>query len=360
MAQRSLEEFVEEVSGPNLLRVEHDYGDGFVRLRSSEAERRQAIQDIRCSEDVVLELLRNSRDAHAANIYLAVSREGNSRSITVIDDGVGIPEAMHALIFEPRVTSKLDSSHIDKWGLHGRGMALYSISVNATDAFVADSDEGLGCAICVKTDLRKLSEKTDQSSFPTFTLEEEGRVVVRGPRNMLRTACEFALDSRGTCTVFVGSPAEVAATLHMRSMSMLSSVERVFCRDPRQLPLVKRLATSADPESLAELAGTMGLNISARTARRIIDGEYFNLVNILDLIQITPQSQRPKGKRPKKGKSPRSVKLDRQDARALAEAAGAAYDSIAPKYYLARNVEPSVKSSPGKITITIPAVEDTR
>ena len=67
----TLSDFIDDVCGESRLRVEDDLGDGFVRLRSSEAERRQAAQDIRSSEDVVIELLRNARDAGASRIYLA-------------------------------------------------------------------------------------------------------------------------------------------------------------------------------------------------------------------------------------------------------------------------------------------------
>ena len=116
----TLSDFIDDVCGESRLRVEDDLGDGFVRLRSSEAERRQAAQDIRSSEDVVIELLRNARDAGASRIFLATQKTGNERLLTVLDDGQGIPAAQHERIFEPRVTSKLDSAHMDKWGMHGR------------------------------------------------------------------------------------------------------------------------------------------------------------------------------------------------------------------------------------------------
>ena len=119
MAEDSLGSFVESVCGESHLRVEDDLGDGFVRLRSSEAERRQAAQDIRCTEDIVIEMLRNARDAGARNIFLAVQRDDTARSLVIVDDGAGIPEAMHGRIFEPRVTSKLDTARMDKWGCTG-------------------------------------------------------------------------------------------------------------------------------------------------------------------------------------------------------------------------------------------------
>ena len=85
----TLSDFIDDVCGESRLRVEDDLGDGFVRLRSSEAERRQAAQDIRSSEDVVIELLRNARDAGASRIFLATQRTGNARLLTVLDDGQG-------------------------------------------------------------------------------------------------------------------------------------------------------------------------------------------------------------------------------------------------------------------------------
>ena len=35
---------------------------------------------------------------------------------------------------------------------------------------------------------------------------------MRGPHNIVRTCCEFALEERGACEVYLGSPAEIAAT----------------------------------------------------------------------------------------------------------------------------------------------------
>ena len=45
---KSLLEFVSTLSGGDVLRVEESLGNGFVRLRVAEAERRQAKHDIQC------------------------------------------------------------------------------------------------------------------------------------------------------------------------------------------------------------------------------------------------------------------------------------------------------------------------
>ena len=80
MSADDLIDFVESVSGDAHLAVEERLGDGFVRLKTAEAERRQAKHDIRCVEDVVIEMLRNTRDAHATSIFLATSREGRMKT----------------------------------------------------------------------------------------------------------------------------------------------------------------------------------------------------------------------------------------------------------------------------------------
>ena len=104
-AEKDLLSFVSAMGGERALRVEENLGEGYVRLRVSEAERRQAKQDVRCVEDAVIELLRNARDAGARHVYVATSREGDLRTTTVLDDGAGIPEDMHERVFEARVTS---------------------------------------------------------------------------------------------------------------------------------------------------------------------------------------------------------------------------------------------------------------
>lgn len=142
---------------------------------------------------MVIELLRNARDAGASRIFLATQKTGNERLLTVLDDGQGSQAAQHERIFEPRVTSKLDSAHMDKWGMHGRGMALYSISVNAEEARVLQSEPGLGTSLTVATDTESLAEKVDQSTFPRFEQEPSGSWAMRGPKNIVRTACGIRL-----------------------------------------------------------------------------------------------------------------------------------------------------------------------
>ena len=359
MSDKSLEQFVSEVSGTSHLRVEYDFGDGFVRLQTSEAERRQAAQDIKSSEDIVLELLRNARDANAYNIYLATWKEGLRRFITVIDDGDGIPASMHEHIFEPRVTSKLDTSHMDKWGLHGRGMALFSISVNAEESSVADSALGKGTSITIRTNTKRLSERKDQSKFPTFHLTSDNEVLVRGPRNILRTACEFALEERKEVAVYAGSATEIAAALFAYGTATLAPIDRLFCKNPSDLPITKRLAAAGDSDEFAKISKSIGLPISPRSARRIMGGEIEPSQNIIGQIRIEkPASGKRTLKQSAIKASNSKVSIAKQDISQFVEEIADSYEKLARKYYLRPQVQMRARISRGELSISIPLEPD--
>ncbi len=354
MAQDDLTDFIEDVCGDSHLRVEDDLGDGFVRLRSSEAERRQAKDDIRSTEDIVIEMLRNSRDASACSIFVATWKSGDKRCLTLIDDGEGIPEHMRELVFEPRVTSKLDSFHMDTWGIHGRGMALYSIKQNAQKASVLDSAVGGGSAIHIETDTSRLSEKTDQSSLPEFIRTDDGTLVVRGPRNINRIIAEFSYFDRSSVTVYCGSPVDIAATLYAFGCATLSSRQRAFSADLSCLPLCKRLATCADPKQFADVAEKLGLPLSERSARRIIDGDIAGLDDVLGSLHVhQPASATQRGKK-HAGGDQRGLKLSAADRADFTDKVKRAYGPLADSYYLEADVEPEIRVSKEFLTVRVP------
>lgn len=356
MADSSLTNFIDAVCGESRLRVEADLGDGFVRLRSSEAERRQAAQDIRSSEDIVIELLRNARDAEARHIFVATQKSGTARHLAIIDDGCGIPASQHARIFEPRVTSKLDTAHMDKWGMHGRGMALYSIAANASQAKVKDSAPDQGASIVVETNTDQLGEKTDQSTFPHFEKGEGGVLAMRGPKNIVRTVCEFALEHRHDCEVFFGSPTDIAATLVAFGMATLSPSARAFCPNPNELPLIKRLAVATDPEHLSDLCEAMGLELSSRSARRILDGTIPPVAPLTERLRAESfPASKPSTKGPRSPREDqRGLRLAPEDVALLKTNVSHAMEDIAARYYLEGTGEPEITVGADSIRITIP------
>lgn len=339
----TLIDFVSSVSGDAHLKVEESFGDGFVRLRISEAERRQAKHDIRSFEDVVVELLRNSRDAHARRIFIASSREGDMRSMTVVDDGVGVPPHLHDRIFEPRVTSKLETMVTDAWGVHGRGMALFSIRENVLSARVMTSDQHRGMALAITSDCGVLAERADQSTWPHVEPDEEGKPkVTRGPHNIIRRVLEFACE-HPEVSVYLGTPTEVLATLYALGRSSLASADLLFCDDVSKLPVWQRPAVAADAAELVATAAAEGLTVSERTAHRVLAGELPPLPAVLSVVGLSSGTEDAADQpAPDIFKDRRGLKIHHTDLSEFKRELERAFDVIAERYYLHLRSEPKV------------------
>jgi len=334
--------FVSAVSGDTFLKVEENFGDGYVRLKISEAERRQAKHDIRSAEDIIVELLRNSRDAHARRIFVACGREGDTRTLAVVDDGVGVPRAMVERVFEPRVTSKLDSMVMDQWGVHGRGMALFSIRSNAASARIAAADIHKGASVVVETDCTQLAERVDQSTWPVVERDGDGAwKVVRGPHNIVRQVVEFAVEHPGI-ELYFGSVTEVVATMFAAARRELDASELLFIDDLAKLPVWLRCGAASDAGELADVAEEIGLTISERTAHRVLASDIAPLVSVLDTVTHAEQPSAVAAG-PDIYKDRRGLKIDQRDLAAFRADLEKAFDSIAERYYLHLRSEPKIK-----------------
>jgi len=212
-----LTNFLTNLDIKDKLTIEEDLGNGYIKLKISEAERRQALQDIHTVEDIIIELLRNSRDAGSKNIFIATKKLGEKRrTIYCIDDGNGIPPKFHNLIFQARVTSKLDDGIKDSYGFHGRGMALFSIKLTADEVRITFSDHQKGTSICVDVNLDFIPEKKDQSLLPQL-IENNGQTHLSGGvNNIIKVIMEFALQNKDI-KFYYGTPSQIIAT--MRSLS---------------------------------------------------------------------------------------------------------------------------------------------
>ncbi|MDO5044501.1 MAG: ATP-binding protein [Coriobacteriia bacterium] len=349
-----LAKFISEVTGDELLKIEENFGSGFVRLRVAEAERRQAAHDIRSSEDIIIELLRNSRDAQARNIFVASAKAQHERLFVIIDDGLGIPEDMQAKVFEPRVTSKLTSIHEDKWGIHGRGMALFSIASNTLEHRVLRSKEKLGTSIRVLSNTLEVSEKTDQSSWPQLTKNEEGIEEFTGPKNIIRSICEFAHDSKGALKVYLGSPTEIAATLYAHAKSRLSAQDLLFIDSADSLKLIDRLAFSSDAEDFTKIANELGLEISERSAFRILSGQISPNKHVLEVLN--------KRKTPKPTslihKDLRGLKIAPDDMKTFERDLKRSFRKLSEGYFLEDCKTPKVRITKDKIVVTFDLSKD--
>ena len=214
-----------------------DLGAGFARLTGLEGTRRGPSR-IAHVEDALLELLRNARDAEARSVYVASSlKDRRYRTLTVLDDGHGVPESHAPLIFEPGVTTRHLNPVPDPEGpttVHGAGLSLYHIKNAAIDARLLSP--GFPTSIRATFDTRTLPERALQSA-------------TRPSRSNLRaTAHSFA--KRTTISVYYGPPARILATL-----------------------LRNRIIQSrGDAARLRELAAGLGLGVSLRTVQRVLRG----------------------------------------------------------------------------------------
>jgi len=347
--------FVSAVSGDAFVRVEESLGSGYVRLKVAEAERRQAKHDIRCVEDIVVELLRNARDAHAQRIFIATSTgekaDGEKqRTVTVVDDGVGIPPEMQELIFEPRVTSKLDTMVVDPWGVHGRGMALSSARSNSENARVVLSTPHKGSILAITTDPSALAERTDQSTWPKVERKEGGMLhVAKGPHNIIRRAVEFAVEYPGI-DLYLGSPAEVLATLVMLARFELNESDLLFGDDLDRLSIWQRPGAASDAAELTKTAEHLGLPVSERTSHRILIGEVMPLHTVLGRVSRHQPSGAADGA-PDLYRDRRGLRIDPHDLSVFQREAEEAFYRLAEKYYIHLKSEPKISVGSDEIRV---------
>ena len=348
--------FVSSVSGDGYLKVEESLGDGYVRLRISEAERRQAKHDIRSVEDVVVELLRNARDAGARRIFVATTRDGTARVLTMVDDGLGIPAAHHERIFEPRVTSKLETMVMDRWGVHGRGMALFSVRSNVASARVTASAPHMGTALTVLADTEELPERADQSTWPTVEPDESGSLrVARGPHNIVRRLVEFSCE-HPALELYLGTPTEILATLYVRGRDHLGVSDLLGADDLEDLPVWQRPAACSDAADLTEISAAIGLAVSERTAHRILAGELTSLEPLL--TQLSGADEPDPEPEPDIYRDRRSLHIDHRDLASFRHDLTTAFDALGQRYYLNLSAEPKITIGRDSITVRFPVEKE--
>ncbi len=353
-------EFIEEISAASNLKIEEDLGGGFVRLNVAEAERRQAKHDIRSIEDVVVELIRNSRDSGCKNIFVSSNKDGNERSIVIIDDGCGIPSDLIELVFEPRVTSKLNLLIEDRYGIHGRGMALYSIKNNVKEIGILASSPGRGTFIKFYADTTLLTEKRDQSTSPLTKIKNGQIFVVKGPNNVLRILSEFAL-THPDIRIFFGTPSQILATVYELSQNLLTQnkdLDGAFFESfaKGELPLWQCLGLIGDPKSLMEAAGSAyGLSVSLRNVHRIFAQEIEPLFDLRTMmVRGHKKSELKEGENLSLFVGRNLAKcIDQSDIEDIAVKLHESLDSILEKYFLRVLDLPKIRRENNQLKFTV-------
>lgn len=227
-----------------------DLGAGFARLAGTEGARRSP-RHLRSVEDALHELLRNSRDAGANNIYVASSlRERRYRHLVVIDDGSGIPDTYKHLVFEPGVTTRHLGPVHDGGSPHGAGLSLYHIKNAALIAEILSTSS----PTAVKTVF-------DTYTFPEKSLQSDTRP---SNTNLLAVLANFA-SHNPSHRLYHGSPSHIATRL---LQNYIIQTRRVTDKGSKGGSSIAK-----DIERVRGELERLGLELSSRTVRRVISGE---------------------------------------------------------------------------------------
>jgi len=232
-----------------------DLGAGFARLIGLEGARRGPSR-ITHVEDALLELARNARDAEATSILVASTLKNKRyRTLTVIDDGHGIPESHRDLILEPGVTTR----HLDPVTdpedptPHGAGLSLYQIKARSLDTSVLSPSNPT--AIRATFDTEPLPERTLQSTT---------RPSKTNLRATLKTFAQTSNRRGHKLNLYYGPPARILATLlHNRIIQ------------PKR-----------DGAGMRGVANGLGLDLSTRSVQRVLRGEVRPAENVAGVAGV--------------------------------------------------------------------------
>ncbi len=228
-----------------------DLGAGFARLTGVEGARRGPSR-ITHIEDALAELLRNARDAGAHNVLVASTlTRRRFRTLTVLDDGHGIPEAYADLVFDPGVTTRHLDPVVDPVGepsgraaphgatAHGAGLSLYHIRQAAVAAEVLSPARPTAIRATFDTEI-----------LPERALQSETRPSKSNLRSVVQHFAGQLPPERGI-SAYYGPPARILATLLHNHI----------------------IHTERGARELAATAGRIGLGLSVRTVQRVLRGE---------------------------------------------------------------------------------------
>ena len=156
--------------------------------------------------------------------------------------------------------------------------------------------------------------------------------------------------------MYLGSLTDIAATLYAFGLSSLTSAMRAFCADASELPVAKRLSVAVDPASFADEAEALGLVISERSARRILDGEIAPVEPLINRVRIEGEADARPAARPAKAPAggARGLRIAPEDLESFSQRVACAFSDLARDYYLESAVKPDVRVGKDGVHIRIP------
>jgi hypothetical protein len=220
-------------------------------------------------------------------------------------------------------------------------MALFSIKSNTVEARIAASEVHKGTAFKIVADTTQLSERADQSSWPTVEREDKGVLrVARGPHNIARRVVEFSVEHPGV-ELYMGNATEIVTTMTAVARRELDASELLFCDNLEKLQLWHRCGAAADAGELVDVAESLGLPISERTAHRVLGGELPVVQPVMDTVR-RGERRVPTPPDADIYKDRRGLKLDASDIATFRAELERAFDTIASRYYLHLKREPRI------------------
>jgi hypothetical protein len=123
----------------------------------------------------------------------------------------------------------------------------------------------------------------------------------------------------------------------------------LFCDDISTLPLCQRLAACADASELEANCRALGLEISERTAHRILSRQIEPLKPLLE--RVAPV----RAPKPAPGidlmRDSRGLKLAQEDVESFSRSLEAAFEPLAQRYYLSLKDMPKIRVKGDSITV---------
>ena len=160
------------------------------------------------------------------------------------------------------------------------------------------------------------------------------------------------------------------ATLYQLATSAASSLSQVFSSYDESTPYIERFAYVADAQALADLANSLGLPLSTRSAHRVLNNEIKPVPLHLEFLSNTKKEQAhttsskrksdtQDERRFKQGpisQTSHGISIKSKDLRRLEKPILSSYKELADAYYLESDVKPTITCRNNSLVISIPLI----
>ena len=124
------------------------------------------------------------------------------------------------------------------------------------------------------------------------------------------------------------------------------------------LPVLERLSAAADAAELCVVAASLGLDMSERTAHRIVSGQVRPVPSVLS--RLTSAGDAPGRREVDLMRDRRSLRVSREDVEEFSRVMERDFALLGERYYLDLASEPRVSVGRGRITVTFDLLTATR